>query len=459
MNKLSELIDSVRNVWMPAHRRHERLCVLAATGQLGGAHMWELNEHIAKCDSCRKFLESIAQVSLKAMPVLADNHVQAGDVVPPEGMRARFLARMAAGRLDVEIDPVLRQDPVHRQKLFPISVGEPREEKRCKDPVDDQPASQSGWFPLPWRSAAALAFCTLVGIGAFYLGEWKAKQTPQHVRQTSPSTAPISESNRLASDTDRVNQLEQQKSKLEINLAVLRQSLSAAQTEQESLREELARAKAKLAALTMQAQTASQRSLSERQEDRYQIATLQSEANRLGQLLAESEVKLGVEKQAAEQLTAKLEATEANLERERDLKSAKSELGDLVAARNLHIVDVYDADATGKRQRSFGRVFYIEGKSLVFYAYDLDAPGRFKANVVFYVWGGKAGVKEVTHSLGILRKEDVGQGRWAMTFDDPKVLAQINSVFVTAESASKNYNEPHGKKILYAYFGSPPNHP
>ena len=122
-------------------------------------------------------------------------------------------------------------------------------------------------------------------------------------------------------------------------------------------------------------------------------------------------------------------------------------------------MDVYDADGNGRRQQSFGRVFYIEGKSLVFYAYDLDDPGRFKTNVVFHVWGGKAGMKEVTHSLGILHKDDAGQNRWAMTFDDPSVLAQINSVFVTAESANKHYDEPHGKKVLYAYFGSQPNHP
>jgi hypothetical protein len=175
--------------------------------------------------------------------------------------------------------------------------------------------------------------------------------------------------------------------------------------------------------------------------------------------LSESEVNLAIQKQTSEALTARLDAAAGELQRERDLKSAKSEIGDLMAARSLHIVDVYDADPNGKRQRSFGRVFYIEGKSLVFYAYDLDDSGRFKANVVFHVWGGKAGVKQVTHSLGILHKDDAGQNRWAMTFDDPNVLGQINSVFVTAESASKHYDEPHGKKVLYAYFGSPPNHP
>jgi hypothetical protein len=46
-----------------------------------------------------------------------------------------------------------------------------------------------------------------------------------------------------------------------------------------------------------------------------------------------------------------------------------------------------------------------------------------------------------------------------MTFDDPNVLSQINSVFVTAETSNKHYDEPHGKKVLFAYFGSAPNHP
>jgi hypothetical protein len=68
-------------------------------------------------------------------------------------------------------------------------------------------------------------------------------------------------------------------------------------------------------------------------------------------------------------------------------------------------------------------------------------------------------MKEVTHSLGILQKDDAGQGRWAMTFDDLKVLSEINSVFVTAESGNKHYDTPHGKRILYAYFGGQPNHP
>jgi len=314
-------------------------------------------------------------------------------------------------------------------------------------------------FPRLWRSLAAVAACVVVAIAGYYAGKGKLRQTPQQLTQARPSPMPASEGNPPAIDSDHLSQLERQKTELEGELARLKERLSNADGERQSLRDELAAAKEKIAALTTQAQSASQSSLVEGQEAKNQVAGLQSQVDRLNQRLAESEVKLNVQRQTSEEVSAKLESTTAELQRERDLKSAKTEMGDLVAAQNLHIVDVYDADPNGKRQRSFGRVFYIEGKSLVFYAYDLEDPGRFKANVVFHVWGGKAGVKEVTHSLGILRKDDAGQSRWAMTFDDPKVLAQINSVFVTAESASRHYDAPHGKKVLYAYFGSQPNHP
>ncbi len=456
MKKNRKFVEVAAKLWPVAHRRFEEMCALAVTGQLGGAQMCELNEHIAACESCRKFLESVAQVSVQAMPLLADKHAPAGNVAPPEGMRERFLSRLAVEGLNAKDSVTHRPSPILVRESFSLPLDERSEGDTRKETPSTFPP---GSFSLLWRSAAALTACAVIGIVGFYIGERKTRQTPQQLTQARPSSVPAPGGNPPAFDSDHVSQLERQKKELEGELAQLKERLSNADGERQSLRDELATAKEKLAAVTTQAQSASQSSLVEGQEAKNQVATLQSQVDRLNQRLAESEVKLDVQRQTSEEVNAKLETTTADLRRELDLKSAKSDLGDVVAARNLHIVDVYDADPNGKRQRSFGRVFYIEGKSLVFYAYDLDDPGRFKANVVFHVWGGKAGVKEVTHSLGILRKDDGGQNRWAMTFDDPKVLGQINSVFVTAESANKHYDEPHGKKVLYAYFGSPANHP
>jgi len=451
-------METIWGFWRIKHRRYEEMCVLAATAQLGGAQMCELNEHVATCNSCREFLESIAQISVQTMPVLADSYAPAGIIMPPEGMRSRFLSRIAAEELMARGDTLSRPYPIPVQKPHPVSLCEGHGVEKTLRAERKISQTRSNVFPFLWRPAIALATCAAISIGTFYLGGRKVSPVPQEITQSHSSIASTPQQHVSMDDSSSIRKLELQKSHLENTRAELERKLEAAKAEQALLRDEIA-AKDRLAAFTAQVRNTPQTSLEESKETKDRMALLQNEVDRLNQSLAESEVKRTVQEQMVQELTSRLDATESDLQREYDLKSAKSELGDLVAARNLHIVDVYDADPNGKRQRSFGRVFYIEGKSLVFYAYDLEDAGPMKAKVVFHVWGGKADVKEMTHSLGILRKDDASQGRWAMTFDDPKVLAQINSVFVTVESANKYSNEPHGKRVLYAYFGSQPNHP
>jgi hypothetical protein len=461
MRRDSKFLEFAGKLLPIRHRHFEEMCSLAITGQLGGAQMCELDEHIAACESCRKFLGEIAQVSVQAMPLLAEKHGAGPTFVPPQGIRERFLARLASQTSDTENGNTLRTFPMPAGRTHPISL-----EHHTFRPVGDEKQSlaRAPRFIIPpwWRPLAVGTSCVIVAIAAYYVGVHRTVQPPSQVTQVHPvvaSAPPPSEIAPKATDSDRVSELERQKSELELKLVGMKQELATAESERASLSNELASAKEKLATLTPQtAIRSTQDSLVVSQQAGEQVAILQAQVDRLGQRLAQEEISLDVQKQTSKELSAKLDSTSSELQRERDLKSAKSELGDLVAARNLHIVDVYDADGNGRRQQSFGRVFYIEGKSLVFYAYDLDDPSRFKTNVVFHVWGGKAGVKEVTHSLGILHKDDADQNRWAMTFDDPSVLSQINSVFVTAESANKHYDEPHGKKVLYAYFGSQPNH-
>jgi hypothetical protein len=125
------------------------------------------------------------------------------------------------------------------------------------------------------------------------------------------------------------------------------------------------------------------------------------------------------------------------LRQQQELTERCSDVRDLVVARNLHIIDVHDRDGDGKNQRAFGRIFYTEGKSLIFYAYDLADPRKLDAKVSFYVWGERLGAEKPIRSLGMFHNDDSNDGRWVLTFDDPQVLAQINSVFVTVESSKK----------------------
>jgi hypothetical protein len=451
-SKASEKIT--HRLWLFAHGHFEEMCALAVTGQLGGPQMTELNEHIASCSACREYLESMAQTSIQTMPLLAEKYAPESAIPPPAGMRDRFLARVATE------DPNLKnRSSLRPRRVQTELISLPLDEARSGPTLAATKSSSSGFVSFAWRSALAVAACGALAVGGYYAG---IRRNAPGASQTKKSPAPVASipsNGSTASEPDRMGELEQQRAELQSELAQLKDKLSATEAERTSLRNELAAAQEKLTTATAQPEAALQRASEQNQEATSQIAALQSNVDRLNQQVAQAEIKLDVQKQNDDDLSTKLALTEDSLQKARDLKSATSQMGELVAARNLHIVDVYDADPNGKRQRAFGRVFYIEGQSLVFYAYDLDGPGEFKSNVVFHVWGGKAGVNDTTHSLGILHKEDANQGRWAMTFDDPKVLTQINSVFVTAESASKQSDQPRGRKVLYAYFGSPPNHP
>jgi hypothetical protein len=166
-----------------------------------------------------------------------------------------------------------------------------------------------------------------------------------------------------------------------------------------------------------------------------------------------------VQEQEIQALNQKLREQSASVEREGQLLSAGREIRDLIAARDLHIIDVYDTDAHGKTSRAFGRVFYTEGKSLVFYAYDLSPQHPENSKYAFYVWGKRDGTPRMTKNLGALAKDDQAQKRWVLTITDPRVLAEIDSVFVTLEPTGRVRERPSGKSLLTAFLGTAPNHP
>lgn len=158
-------------------------------------------------------------------------------------------------------------------------------------------------------------------------------------------------------------------------------------------------------------------------------------------------------------LNERLQEQSSQKERDQDVLTAQTKLRELVGARNLHIVDVYDTDSNGKTKKAVGRVFYTQGQSLVFYAYDLSTNRPDTGKYAYYVWGHREGNEESVRNLGTLDPDDVSQKRWMLKVNDAKALSNIDRVFVTLEQNGKLDLRPHGKKILSAYLGSPANHP
>src|SRR5260370_28987866 len=156
------------------------------------------------------------------------------------------------------------------------------------------------------------------------------------------------------------------------------------------------------------------------------------------------------------ELTEQLTAQETAVQRERELNTAAKDVRTLMGARNMHMIDVYDFDTRGKRDKSFGRVFYT-GESLGFYAFDLGEKGP-ASKVTFQASGQRERGGTEPKNLGVFYVDDHLQKRWVLRVEDPKLLSSIDSVFVTVEPAPGR-DKPSGKKLLYAYLGTPPNHP
>jgi hypothetical protein len=191
------------------------------------------------------------------------------------------------------------------------------------------------------------------------------------------------------------------------------------------------------------------------------LSAARSELSQAKDSISASQGKIDSLQFALADKDARLTEVSATVDRERQMLSQGREIRDIMGARDLHIVDVIDRDGKGRARKAFGRAFYTQGKSLIFYAFDLPAKNTADGKFVYAAWGSNSNNlnSKAAHSLGIFYNDDQTQHRWAMKFDDPKLLEEIDTVFVTLEPADRSFTTPTGKPILEAYFGTPPNHP
>jgi hypothetical protein len=134
------------------------------------------------------------------------------------------------------------------------------------------------------------------------------------------------------------------------------------------------------------------------------------------------------------------------------------DIRDLMGARDLYIAEVYDVARDGATQKPYGRMFYTKGKSLIFYAYDLDQQPGVKEASTFQAWGQNGPDRQQALSLGIFYQDSVANKRWVLKVDDPRALEQINAVFVTVEPHGGS-RKPSGKPLLFASLRIDANHP
>jgi len=397
------------------HEHYEELCAAASTGQASESELESLKGHLPECAECRQMLEGFAQIATHAIPEVAEKRVTAK---VPSGMKERFLAR------------------AYSEGLF----------------LNKQQPVRSHWFAgstLARWSAVAISL-VLITVGVKFRVS-RHDHPPDSSGAGIQVTASATTTSTARTDDSKLRlqlvAMQSERDALAAKFLTAQKALESGQQERGGVSTRLAEVESVNADLR-KAQADRDSMISQLKE---QMDKLQSdhEADRVATLVGENEVK---------DLRNKVVTQNAELNQLRQLATAADQARDLIVARNLHIVDVHDTDEDGKG-RAFGRIFYTEAKSLVFYAYDLRDPRQLNAKISFYVWGEKLGATQPVKNLGIFHSDNSNEGRWVLTFDDPRVLAQINSVFVTVESSKKTVTQPSGKKVLYAFLGNTANHP
>lgn len=405
---------------MNTHEQYEELCALAASGQASADELDDLRSHLEGCPRCRSAAYDFTQISAQGLSQLAAKRLKCEI---PSGMTQRFVARARSEGIAIS-----------RENVPPIAT------------------------PRRFGVFATVCAATAVIVLAAFLVIARHKSSPiaaSPPRNTPPSVSAPSSDPSVQSSQSQDTEIQRKLALAEADIA----SMEATIRKQRGELESLGQVKDSLASRLVHEEQENANVGTEKAQLEARIAGLETDVESSKSDKNTSDALVALEESELRYLRNKLAAQEAALGQQEELAATGSDVRDLVVARNLHIIDVHDRDGDGKSQRAFGRIFYTEGKSLIFYAYDLADPRKVDAKVSFCVWGERLGAEKPISNLGVFHSDDAKDGRWVLTFEDPNVLAQINSVFVTVESARKVIKEPGGKRILFAFLGDKPNHP
>jgi predicted nucleic acid-binding Zn-ribbon protein len=456
------------------HDRFEEICALAALGEVSAEELTELRAHLDVCPACRREYSEYRELFQYRLPLVAalpePKHKLSISFLGEDGVRGRFFAEArrrgfrfseevkrgihpwrgwggghtsllvglfliaAMAALGYQLRESAAQRTSDKAELAALSAQNAELRRRLSelDKAADSsnssdPTDSSGVKLRPENGATALP----------------PQMSPVGSAQTNAAGA----SGTLETDLRRAR---------EENAALLARAKAAEEQLQTAVSQN------QTLQVALQAEIASgkgvERDLSAKLNEA--TATINRITGELGNLRERRSTDaslIAVQESRLKDWAEKLKEQSEAIERQKQLLVADRDIRDLMTARNLHIIDVFDVDGKGDTRRTFGRVFYTQGKSLIFYAFDLEDKRVLNANYAFQAWGYQESGGQ-SRNLGIFYVDDRKQNRWALKFNDPRTLAQIDAVFVTIEPPGGS-PKPTGQKLLYAYLKNKPNHP
>lgn len=433
---------------MSKHEQYEELCTLAMIGEVSAAEIQDLRQHLGECADCREQYREFTQFLLPQLSISSDydGAFETGYSTSERNrLRREFLsASQKKGRVFSQ-EAVFATANVTAPVAPSISrVRMPRVTYRWALVASVAPFL----FAAGYTTHLALVHRELNSIhrGTGATTVTQSAQTDHQSATAGDAAAQLRARNEADSKTIAV--LQQKLSETLAELEDAQHSIKVYEAGQSTLQDQLNQKNGQIAALQSQAQG-----------ETLSTAELRTQVAQLQQRITDGQATLAANELRMRDLSDQLSTQTASLDRERQMLTAGRDVRDLMGARNLHIIDVHDANGVGKDRQSFGRIFYTEGKSLIFYAFDLDDQKVKNASYSFEAWGERLGQPGTVKSLGVLYVDDKAQRRWSLKVEDPHQLAEINSVFVTVEPHAGDRDKPQGKRILFAFLGGEANHP
>ena len=430
------------------HDEFLELCAVSTSGQLTQEEQKKLQEHLAVCASCREAIRQYEAVVADVIPAIATDEIPANIEPGPSWSQQRAEAAL--------LDRLAREENAGEVGYAKAEPDIPSGARRVL-PF----AGEATWRHVWSLYAAGVLLALALGVCLYQVGMRRGTETAQ---LAPPPLASGGQTSLEAQLSDAAHERE-------VALAEIAQrdrEISGLHGQLQRQSAELTQMKAaqdRLAA-DLHSQDAGAQNLAQQRaewEQKFDAAqanaqALQQKLDLLSQQSSEDRARVGQLTAQVKDLTQALHDRDAALEQKDALLAKDRDIRELMGARDLYVAEVYDVARNGETQKPYGRVFYTKGKSLIFYAYDLDQEAEVKKASIFQAWGRRGPDRTQALSLGIFYEDNSSKKRWVLKLDNPKMLAQIDAVFVTVEPHGGSHR-PSGKPLLFAYLKTDPNHP
>ena len=420
-------------------QRMEELCCLWVIDELSPKERVQLEEHISECGSCRSLIAEYEQLYVFDFPAL--------NAIQTEQEDSDILEASTENRM---LDNVVARAQTERPSGLRLSSDLPS--PPCQPSLTQRLNQNLGaafqWGG--WIAAAAICLIVISGRIANHTGSSSqvANQVPSVPVRLATQNAPANDSeSAVAAAYERSDKdLRQRAGDAELALASAKAAYARLDNEKASLEAQLESQKRTLDDRDSQVDVLS----AALDQQTAKTSNLEAELRDVSSKLIEQRIEVAKLQQVAETTTVRTPTPESF--------APDPGAQELFGARDLHIVDVYDVDHSGKPSRTYGRVYYVNHRLLVFYAFDLGTHEQNRKAVAFQAWGFKQPNSTEPASLGLFYMDDSKLDRWVLRVSDPKLLSNIDTLFVTLEPPGGS-DVPKGRRVLLASLAGPPNHP